>query len=201
MSRCLPGTSGTSRDGTVLLETLISTSPTIDLFLGVGNTLVPSIGTQINIENLNIDMSSKTLLDHEDGGQCLVIDQREIKAEQGLVLGKVLYHKYYINYAHKMMFFLLQTILIQKSTLSSQKLTVFSLFCADPTKTLIQFSFYPYEYEKKSLKSSIAEFFLYCMSDRPLGPKQQKSKIHLSFYSTYLNIYIYNFGSRLWSSR
>ena len=57
---------------------------------------MPSIGTQINIENLNIDMSSKTLLDHEDGGQCLVIDQREIKTEQGLVLGKVLYPKYYI---------------------------------------------------------------------------------------------------------
>merc|ERR1712008_257379 len=50
---------------------------------GIGNTLVPSIGTQINIENLNIDMSSKTLLDHEDGGQCLVIDQRKIKTEQG----------------------------------------------------------------------------------------------------------------------
>ena len=58
---------------------------------------MPSIGTQINIEHLNIDMSSKTLLDHEDGGQCLVIDQREIKAEQGLVLGKVLYHRCYIN--------------------------------------------------------------------------------------------------------
>ena len=56
---------------------------------------MPSIGTQINIENLNIDMSSKTLLDHEDGGQCLVIDQREIKTEQGLVLGKVIYPKYY----------------------------------------------------------------------------------------------------------
>ena len=63
---------------------------------------MPSIGTQINIENLNIDMSSKTLLDHEDGGQCLVIDQREIKTEQGLVLGKVLYSRYYVNYAHKM---------------------------------------------------------------------------------------------------
>ena len=78
-------------------QSAINTRPTIDLFLGIGNTLVPSIGTQINIENLNIDMSSKTSLDHEDGGQCLVIDQREIKAEQGLVLGKVLYHKYYIN--------------------------------------------------------------------------------------------------------
>ncbi len=75
-------------------ENAISTSPTIDLFFGIGNTLVPSIGTQINIENLNIDMSSKTLLDHEDGGQCLVIDQREIQAEQGLVLGKVLYPIY-----------------------------------------------------------------------------------------------------------
>ena len=51
---------------------------------------MPSIGTQINIENLNIDMTSKTSLDHEDGGQCLVIDQREIKTEQGLVLGKVI---------------------------------------------------------------------------------------------------------------
>ena len=84
--------------------TAINASPTIDLILGIGNTLVPSIGTQINIENLNIDMSSKTLLDHEDGGQCLVIDQREIKAEQGLVLGKVIYPKFYKNYGHKVSF-------------------------------------------------------------------------------------------------
>ena len=96
------------------VESAISAIPTIDLFLGIGNTLVPSIGTQINIENLNIDMSSKTSLDHEDGGQCLVIDQREIKTEQGLVLGKVIYPKYYKNYGHKVSFFLLQHILTQK---------------------------------------------------------------------------------------
>ena len=155
-----------SRPETDLLETLISTSHTIDLFLGVGNTLVPSIGTQINIENLNIDMSSKTLLDHEDGGQCLVIDQREIKAEQDLVLGKVLYHKYYINYEHKMSFFSALDYFDSKKYTLKPKLTVFSLFCADPTKTLIQFSFYPYKYEKKSLKSRIAEFFQYCLTDQ-----------------------------------
>ena len=92
----------------------ISTSPTINFFCGLGNTLVPSIGTQINIENLNIDMSSKTLLDHENGGQCLVIDQREIKTEQDLVLGKVLYHKYYINYAHNMSFFCFRLFWLKK---------------------------------------------------------------------------------------
>ena len=107
----------------------ISTSPTIDLFLGVGNTLVPSIGTQINIENLNIDMSSKSLLDHEDGGQCLVIDQREIKAEQGLVLGKVLYSKYCINFAQKMSLFSALDYFDSKKYTFKSKLTVFSLFC------------------------------------------------------------------------
>ena len=49
----------------------------------VGNTpTASSIGTQININSLNIDMSSKTV---DEDSQCLVID-REVK-EKGLVLG------------------------------------------------------------------------------------------------------------------
>ena len=130
---------------------------------------MPSIGTQINIENLNIDMSSKTLLDHEDGGQCLVIDQREIKAEQGLVLGKVLYHKYYINYAHKMSFFFLLYLdyFDSKKYTFKPKIDSFLTFCADPTKTLIQVSFYPYEYEKKVSKIGLQKFFsTACQTDQ-----------------------------------
>ncbi len=46
-----------------------------------------SIGTQINIENLNIDMSQKGNMGHEDG-QCLVYDnEKKRENEQGLVLG------------------------------------------------------------------------------------------------------------------
>ena len=67
----------------LLKEELRKIMPNINSANGIGNTLVPSIGTQINIENLNIDMSSKKA---EEEGQCLIIDPGEIK-EQGLVLG------------------------------------------------------------------------------------------------------------------
>ena len=51
-------------------------------FIFSGVTPATSIGTQININSLNIDMSSKKL---DEDSQCLVLD-REIK-EHGLVLG------------------------------------------------------------------------------------------------------------------